>query len=793
MSEEKSGSSFRIREGTEGIMIRTLVLYDGKMSSAERIADKLSCLIGNARAVEITEAPEDITPYNGFCFVFNFYGAVTASRTRAWLMANRDYIADKRLAMVGIGFSDLGFTKYVVDTEEVAAVRGIAGIFVAAESETLRAGYEIGRIMREAWIPMPEEALREEIRRYIMDHHTMALATASRGYVRCTPVEYLYLDRVFYIITEGGNKFRGVLEDGLASAAIFGEYREGGPVDGLQIMGDILQVPVGSEEYMDIMRKKGLKQAALDELPVTLFLLRFTPCRYEYMNSALKEKHYDVTQVLETGLRQIKREAGVSYRTWQMLQGETGPAEETEETGPAEETEETGPAEEAEETGKAEETEVIRTAGTEEAQESGMPEETADSDAAGETLTAGTEEEIEFIIPEEEAYEEPEEEYSEEPYEEPDEMTGGVMEEASWQTMAALSEDGLDGIRAADEMTASLPESGISAARIMKGEIPTSQLPVLELPEEGEAPSGEETETAEESEKEERERIHTDAFGTIELPKIDMSVIEGLDRPAETEPQDMPAPVFDAFGDGEEWNADEAAREAGYRDADELAMENGFPPSSPSAPGVPEEKVPLKGAWNFAEEEEDGEYDDDLRSLLGLDGGAEEPHAVPEPEAEEDDISEEAFSLEEFESDEEEAPPRPVRRSENRTRNRRKKEKNTGIFGRIGQSITRILTIEDEEADDEPEPVPSRPDLKRRNEELPETYGDDPGGRIEAVTEETFESSRRRKKASSQERRASKKERVKTASRTSAAPRSGLFDEIDDEDEDDFTFFGMEE
>ena len=54
------------------IMIKTLLIYDGRMSSAERIADKLCYLIGNAMVSEITEAPSDLTPYDGFCFVFNF-------------------------------------------------------------------------------------------------------------------------------------------------------------------------------------------------------------------------------------------------------------------------------------------------------------------------------------------------------------------------------------------------------------------------------------------------------------------------------------------------------------------------------------------------------------------------------------------------------------------------------------------------------------------------------------------------------------------------------------------------
>ena len=63
-------------------MIRTLVFYDGKMSSAQRISSQLSYMIGHTKTAELEEAPEDLSPYGGLCFVFNFYGPVTAEKTR---------------------------------------------------------------------------------------------------------------------------------------------------------------------------------------------------------------------------------------------------------------------------------------------------------------------------------------------------------------------------------------------------------------------------------------------------------------------------------------------------------------------------------------------------------------------------------------------------------------------------------------------------------------------------------------------------------------------------------------
>lgn len=127
-------------------MVKTLLLYDGKMSSAERIADQLSYLIGNAKVLEVADAPADLGPYKGFCFVFNFYGAVTAGRIRSFIAEHTEELQKSRIAMVGIGFSDMGFMKYVVDVEKATGLTSIEGYFLSSDRETNRVGYELSLI-----------------------------------------------------------------------------------------------------------------------------------------------------------------------------------------------------------------------------------------------------------------------------------------------------------------------------------------------------------------------------------------------------------------------------------------------------------------------------------------------------------------------------------------------------------------------------------------------------------------------------------------------------------------------
>lgn len=255
-------------------MSRTLLLYDGKMSSAERIAQTLCCLIGNSNAAEISDVPQNFADYDGYCFVFNFYGAVTAGRTRAFLTGHRDVLAEKRIAFVGIGFSDIGYAKYVSDTETAAGIAGIAGYFISSESDTPRTGYEIGKMMRAPVNVMPEVQLERAIDDFIIEHNTLCLATADEGYVRCTPLEYIFLEHRLYIITEGGNKFRGIFGNGQISAAIFDPYVSTEDVRGLQIMGNAELVADDSVEYFTVLEQKEITADSLAAMPVKLFVVR---------------------------------------------------------------------------------------------------------------------------------------------------------------------------------------------------------------------------------------------------------------------------------------------------------------------------------------------------------------------------------------------------------------------------------------------------------------------------------------------------------------------------------------
>ena len=304
-------------------MIRTLVFYDGKMSSAQRISSQLSYMIGHTKTAELEEAPEDLSPYGGLCFVFNFYGPVTAEKTRKYLLEHRNMISGKRVVLIGLGFSDQGFTKYVMDLEQETGLAGLSGVFITAQSQATRAGQEIEKIMRAPVNPMEEEALEQAIRKFIKSRADLALATAGDHYIRCTPLPYLYSGDSFYIVSEGGSDFRGIVDNGRVSAAIFdsSEKSQGTQVS-LTFRGEAGIVSSDGEEYTRIMSEGGFDREELMMLPVEMFLIRIRPHRFEFHDPRLALEGYDPDQVLDTLYDRKNREDGKEYIRKESLKGQ---------------------------------------------------------------------------------------------------------------------------------------------------------------------------------------------------------------------------------------------------------------------------------------------------------------------------------------------------------------------------------------------------------------------------------------------------------------------------------------
>ena len=135
-------------------------------------------------------------------------------------------------------------------------------------------------------VSMEPEALKERIESFIAGHNTCSLATASADMVRCTPIEYNYLDGVFYLLSEGGLKFK----------AIYEPYGGFGNLKSVQIEGKAEIIEPFSDEYMRLLEYKKIPVDAIKKMPHPMNLIKIIPDNFDYLDSDLKKDGFDIRQ-----------------------------------------------------------------------------------------------------------------------------------------------------------------------------------------------------------------------------------------------------------------------------------------------------------------------------------------------------------------------------------------------------------------------------------------------------------------------------------------------------------------
>lgn len=148
-------------------------------------------------------------------------------------------------------------------------------------------------------VHMEPAALKEKIERFIGAHNTCALATASRDFVRNTPIEYNFVEGRFYFFPEGGLKLKGLKANKNVGIAIFEPYGGFGQLKSLQVQGDAVMVEPFSDEYLMLMEHKKIPVGAMKKLPQAINLIKVVPTTYDYLDSDLKKDGFGNRQHLE--------------------------------------------------------------------------------------------------------------------------------------------------------------------------------------------------------------------------------------------------------------------------------------------------------------------------------------------------------------------------------------------------------------------------------------------------------------------------------------------------------------
>lgn len=146
---------------------------------------------------------------------------------------------------------------------------------------------------------MEPETLLSEMEQFIRSHNTCALATAADDFVRCTPIEYRYEEKCFWMLSEGGLKFRALAGNNNVCIAIYDPYKGFGSVAGMQITGRAELVDADTDTFCRALGYWKISTQALAKQKLSLHLIRIVPRRIDFLNAAFSKRGLDARQYLE--------------------------------------------------------------------------------------------------------------------------------------------------------------------------------------------------------------------------------------------------------------------------------------------------------------------------------------------------------------------------------------------------------------------------------------------------------------------------------------------------------------
>lgn len=275
-------------------MARTLIVYDRGNSLLEKAADVAGCFASLVKCVPVAEV-ERLEAYGNLVLVCDADGvseellqvAAQAKEHRTGLLVVDGSCGDCRAAV------EAALNRPLV------CCTGLERGWLEADGYCEALLSTLHPFMSAVDAPvktLPRQELKARIDEFVLRHDACALACASEGFVRNTALDFRYVDGIFYIVSEGGQKFHAILRNPQVSLLVYDSPKQGGNVTSVQVTGRAYRVPMWSEEYVQILEKTWGNVEIRRNSLVRLNVLKIIPDRMEYFSYTLKPCGVDLKQ-----------------------------------------------------------------------------------------------------------------------------------------------------------------------------------------------------------------------------------------------------------------------------------------------------------------------------------------------------------------------------------------------------------------------------------------------------------------------------------------------------------------
>lgn len=308
-------------------MQKTLIVYESKYGTTQKIAKCLSQVLGPAKYCRTGEAG-DFEEFDFIVIGTPIYSGKIDSKICEFVKNNLHWLKQKPVALfctclsLKDGNENLNkLNKIIGDTINQEALGGILKFSnlnvddkIALEEFSKKVGFDLKdmdnfnleevldftlelKYIKEELIPKaPSNKVKEAIEDFLTTHNTCTLSTSYKNRVRSTPIEYKYKNGFIYLLSEGGEKFSNLPLNKHVSLAVYEDYTSMDNLAGMQIAGKAIIVEDG-DEYEEVIKMKGLNITFIKNMPFNMNIIKIEVQKVEFLYSKFNKEGYEVKQI----------------------------------------------------------------------------------------------------------------------------------------------------------------------------------------------------------------------------------------------------------------------------------------------------------------------------------------------------------------------------------------------------------------------------------------------------------------------------------------------------------------
>ncbi|HML04724.1 MAG TPA: flavodoxin domain-containing protein [Methanobacterium sp.] len=309
-------------------MQKTLLIYESKYGTTQKIAKHLSMVLGPAKYIKTNEFNDLYKDFDFIVIGSPVYSGKLDPMIYEFVKNNEDWLKEKPVALFSTSLSPKDGNKNLDElgkiTGNIISKKALGGVLKFntlndEDKEALNAfsekvGFELKdmdnfnlenvldyalelKSLKDDLISKtPPVTVKESIDEFLKSHNTCTLSTSYNERVRSTPIEYNYFDGFIYVLSEGGEKFSNILINKNVSLAVYNDYTGMDKLAGMQISGEAYIVE-DMDEYEKIIQMKGLNVDFIKNMPFNMNIIKIEIKKIEFLYSEFKKMGYEPRQI----------------------------------------------------------------------------------------------------------------------------------------------------------------------------------------------------------------------------------------------------------------------------------------------------------------------------------------------------------------------------------------------------------------------------------------------------------------------------------------------------------------